>query len=271
MKKALTIILGVLGIMVLATPVLAATTLSLTPTSIETTKEENFPLKVILNPQGIKNYTAKVELEYPAELLEVKSFILANDWTGLSQPGYDLVDNTNGLLIKTAGYPGGFSELVTFGTALFTAKKTGKGVIKVGDNSLVLDTTNQNVLAGPRAQTSIVVRTPAPPPAPEEEVIPLPEEEIVPPPEEEVILPPEEGVVPSPEEVIPLPEEEVVPPEEEILPPSPRPLFDVLIEPAAEQVRKRPIIPIFVGVGIIILIIAAYILHRKRKKGGEIS
>lgn len=240
MKKIFTITLAVLGIMVLAMPVLAATTFLLTPASIDVAEKENFTLIVSINPKGIKNYTAKVELEYPADLLEVKSFTFAGDWMQLNQPAYDLIDNTNGLLIKTAGYPGGVSELIIFGTVLFSAKKTGEGIIKIGEGSLVLDVENQDVLIGPLAQIPVTIAAPPPP---------------------EEVLPPEEEVVP--------PEEEVIPPEEEVVPSPPRPLFDILIEPVAKQFRKGPAVTVLLIVGILSLIILAYIIYRRRKKKVE--
>ncbi|XOB42350.1 MAG: hypothetical protein ACKKMP_03255 [Candidatus Nealsonbacteria bacterium] len=159
-KTIFTIILGVLGIVVLAVPVLASTALSLSPTSINVTQGQNFNQVITINPQGVKNYTVKVELQYPADLLEVRTFTLANNWMALSQQGYDLIDNENGLLIKTAGYPGGISDPITFGIISFSAKQTGSGVIKVGDNSFVLDATNQDVLNDILAQTSVVIALP---------------------------------------------------------------------------------------------------------------
>jgi len=216
MKKIFTITLAVLGIMVLATPVLAATTILLTPASIEITEEENFTLMVAVNPQGIKNYTVKVGLEYPADLLEVKSFTFGSDWMALSQAGYDLVDNTNGVLVKTAGFPGGISEPVTFGIVSFSAKKTGEGIIKIGGDSIVLDGANHNVLSAPLAQTLVTIAAP-------------------------------------------------VPPKEEVVPPV-RPLFDILIEPVAKELRKWPLIPTFGAIGVLILIIVVYIIYRKRKR-----
>ena len=152
--------------MALATPALAATTFLLIPSNIDLAKGEDFTLEVIVNSEDIKNYTVKVELEYPSDLLEIKSFTFGSSWMILSQPGYDLIDNENGFLIKTAGYPGGFSEPVTFGTVLFLAKKTGNGIIKVGEDSLVLDVTNKNVLG---LLTEVAVTITA---LPEEEIPP---------------------------------------------------------------------------------------------------
>lgn len=85
-------------------------------------------------------------------------------------------------------------------------------------------------------------------------------------PEEEVI-PPEE-VIPL-EEVIP-PVEEVIPPEEEIVPSPLRPLFDILIEPVAKELRKWPVTSLLMAIGVIILIIVAYVIYRRRKKRNQL-
>jgi len=239
MKKPISIIiLGLLGTIFLTTPALAATTISLSPSNIAITQGQSFNIIIGVNPQGIKNYTAKIQIQYPADLLEAKSFTFGGGWMALSQPEYDLVDNINGVFVKTAGFPGGVSEPVVFGTVSFLAKKTGEGIIKVEDTSLTLDATNKNILSGPLAQTSVTIAVP--------------------------VLPPEEEVIPPEEEVLP-PEEEVLPPEEEVSVP-PRPLFDILTEPLAKQLQGKPLIPILVAIGILILIIAGYVLYKRRKK-----
>ena len=162
-KSILTTLLGAFGAMVLALPVLAATSMSFTPVNVSVSKGQGFTLTIGINPQGVKNYTAKTELRYPADLLEVKSFTFANGWTALSQSGYDLIDNTNGVFIKTAGYPGGVSSSVTFGTVSFLAKKSGNGIITLNSNSFALDANNQNVLAGASVQTAVAISAPPAP------------------------------------------------------------------------------------------------------------
>lgn len=161
-KNILLISLVILGGMFLTGSVLAATTISLSPASVSVTQGESFNLVIAVNPQGVKNYTVKVELEYPTDLLEVKSFSFSNGWMALSQTGYDLIDNTNGLLIKTAGYPGGIPTSATFGTVSFSAKKSGSGVIKLTSNSMALDAENENVLSSPLAQVTVSIAAPAP-------------------------------------------------------------------------------------------------------------
>ena len=165
MRKLLfTISLAALGVIVLAMPALATTTVSLSPVSVKAVSGKSFNVVIAVNPQGVSNYTEKIELDYPADLLQVKSFSLGSNWMALSQTGYDLVDNANGTLIKTAGYPGGLSSSATFGTISFYAKKAGSGVIKLGTGSLALDAKNQNVLSG-APQVAFTVTAPASVPA----------------------------------------------------------------------------------------------------------
>jgi hypothetical protein len=193
MKKSLFLITLIAAGVVLATSVWAATIISLSPANVSVNQGRTFNLIISVNPQGIKNYTVKAELKYPADLLEVKSFSFGNNWMALVQPGYDLIDNTNGVLIKTAGYPAGTSSAVTFGTISFLAKKAGSGTIQVGNNSLALDSGNQNVLSSTLAQASVNITAPVSPPAPAPTPTPTPEEAVTP--EEEapvVAIPPVE-------------------------------------------------------------------------------
>jgi hypothetical protein len=179
-KYLLTILLGAFGIMAIAAPALAATSVSFTPVNVSVRQGQTFTLTIGVNPQGVKNYTAKAELHYPADLLGVKSFTFAPSWMPLAQPGYDLTDNTNGVFIKTAGYPGGISSAATFGTVTFLAKKSGNGTITLNSgNSLALDVNNQNVIAGASVQTAVAISAPAPTPTtpktPTIQTIPAPE------------------------------------------------------------------------------------------------
>ena len=163
MKKfIITITSGILGVVVLASPVLADSTISFSPANIDVTQGENFALVILVNPHDVKNGTVKLELEYPAELLEVKSFIFADGWmSSFTNSEYDLIDNTNGILIRTAGYPGGISSVKVFGFVLFSAKETGTGVIKIGNNSFIRNAENENVLSEIVAQTFVTITAPA--------------------------------------------------------------------------------------------------------------
>jgi len=235
------IIFGVLGITILATPTLAATTLLFAPTNIDIAEGEDFTVRVVANSTGgIKSYTIKLELEYPADLLEIKSFTIADNWIQLNQPEYDLIDNINGLLIKTAGFPGGFSGLKVFGSISFSNKMAGKGIIKVRKGSFVLDAENQNIFSGPLAQLLVTAAVLL-----EKQIPPVPEEEIV----------PSEKEIPI---VLPVPEEEIVPPSHRF--------FDILIESAVKKFRKVPSLFVLVIGGTLLLIILIYFIYRRIKK-----
>ena len=187
MKKTIfTFLLAGFVALALTAPVFAATTVSLSPTGINATEGQNFTLTVKIDPQDLKNYTAKIELTYPADLLRARSFNFGTSWMPVSQPGYDLIDNANGILIKTAGYPGGLAAQATFGTISFFAKKTGSGIIKLGSNSLALDATNQNLLGSDNVQTSFeIAAAPVSEPVVEEVIaepvieVQIPEEKVI--------------------------------------------------------------------------------------------
>ena len=164
-KTILTITLATLGALVLAMPTLAATTVSLSPVSVSVKSGQSFNVSVAVNPQGTNNYVEKVELKYPADMLQVNSFTLGSAWMALTQPGYDLTDNTNGVLIKSAGYPGGFSSATTFGTVSFYAKKAGSGTITIGNNSLAFEVSSQSALSGSPVSFAITAPAVAPKPS----------------------------------------------------------------------------------------------------------
>ena len=174
-KTILTTISTAIVILVLTMPASATTIVSLSPASVNVAQGQNFNAVISVNPQGISNYAEKIELKYPADMLQVNSFILGSTWMALTQPGYDLTDNTNGLLLKSAGYPGGFSSTTTFGTVSFYAKKAGSGTITIGNNSLAFEVNSQSALSG----SSVSFTTTAPasvPVAPKAPTIPSPAE-----------------------------------------------------------------------------------------------
>jgi hypothetical protein len=145
-----------LGLVVVPVGVLAATTMSFTPSEISVVEGQTFTLTVGINPQGEKNYTTKTEVRYSANMLEATSFTFAEKWIPLAQPGYDSINNTAGVLIKTAGYPGGVSSPTPFGTVLFRAKQSGKATITLHENSFSFDAVSKNVLNG-TAQIDVTV------------------------------------------------------------------------------------------------------------------
>lgn len=119
-----------------------------------------FSVPVSIDPENEEKYTVQLVLEYPPEMLEVTAFTFAGDWMPLSQPGYDSTDNSIGSLIKTAGFPSGFSSRVPFGTVTFHTKQAGDGIIKIGSDTLILNAENISTL---ESSPSILVVAPASP------------------------------------------------------------------------------------------------------------
>jgi hypothetical protein len=156
MKIKILIAVLALEIMFGVVPVMAATDFSFSPVKVNTIEGKDFAVLVKSNPSGLDNYTTKMVINYPADLLEVNSFIFGENWMPLVQPGYSLIDNANGVLIKTGGYPFGYSSVVNFGTISFHAKKPGSGIVKIGSDSISYDA-NNNVINSSPSQFSFVI------------------------------------------------------------------------------------------------------------------
>lgn len=254
-KYLLTILLGVFGITVLAAPALAVTNISFTPVKVSVRQGQSFTLTIGVNPQGVKNYTAKTELRYPAGLLEVKSFTFASGWIPLTQVGYDLTDNLNGVLIKTAGYLGGISSPMAFGTVLFRAKKNGIGTVVLNNNSFVLDANSQNILTSISAQTLVAISAPvfAPITTPKPSTVKVPVSPLS-------VVPP---IVPAPEQPI-------------VALPTPAPSAPIATRSLAASIGS--IVSLGTGsviVGILVILILGYIIYAliqrtRRQKSGKL-
>ncbi len=169
MKKiTLTSIAALVGVFIFAAPAFAATTATLSPANINVTAGKQFTVSISVNPQGASNFAEKLEINYPASTLEVISFNLGSNWTALTQPGYDSTDNANGVVIKTAGYPGGFTSATTFGTVTFRAKKIGTGTIKIGNQSVAFTANTQEPISGTVSSVTVAAAPITPVKAPSE-------------------------------------------------------------------------------------------------------
>ena len=156
MKKNLSIIIfSILFGSVFAVSVSAAI-VSFSSSTINAKSGQELSALIYIDPQGKAIYTAKIQLDFPKNLINIDEFRFAPNWMPLSQSGYDLADNINGVMVKSAGYPGGISNSVLVGSAKFVAKATGRGVINLSDKSFVLDANGQNILTG-NPQMSLVV------------------------------------------------------------------------------------------------------------------
>jgi len=163
MKK--TIIIGGLAVFMSLAGVAYAVsgTISLSPMTKKVTPGQLVVVTVTVSPTGGSAYTVKAKVNYPAGLLEVQSFTFSDGWLPLTQTGYSLIDNTNGVLIKTAGYAGGLSSSKTLGTITFRAKSAGTATVSVAGDSMVLDASNGNIFVGGSSSVlTITSATPTP-------------------------------------------------------------------------------------------------------------
>ncbi len=257
--KIFTLLTITLGAIIVATSALAASSLSFSlseGTSYEV--GDTFRANIVISPAE-KIYTVKAEVNYPADLLKVESFTFNSNWMPISQPGYDTIDNSAGLLIKTAGYPGGISAQAVLGTVTFRVLNSGEAAVKFTSESLVLNAVNTNVADS----LSVLNLTLTSVSAPE---LPIEEQEIVSEEEEEEIIPEGEEEV-TPEEEIVSEEEEVVTlhPEEKIPEESLTSLLLASLEMMQESVWIT-IVVILCLLGLVVIGIKEWELLRKRKK-----
>lgn len=170
MKKITFIVLSlVLGSVLFATQSFAAATATFSPKTATVQNGKLFKLDIVVNPQGTTNYAEKIEVNFPADKVEVVSFTQAPNWMSLSQTSYDVTNNQTGVLIRTAGYPSGITSATTFGTIIFRAKAEGSGIITFGSGSVAYEQNGQPAILGESATftvTAPVVVEPTPTPTP---------------------------------------------------------------------------------------------------------
>lgn len=156
-KKSSAILIMILFVFVLSGQTFA-TTASLDSTRVAVEAGQNFMVNIYVNPDRV-NFAEKIDLSFPPELLQVKSFTLAGTWIGLIQPDYDIIDNVNGRLIKTAGYPSGLANSALFGTIVFSAKKSGQAKIALNSGSMAFEANTQSVISSQGLVLSINPKT----------------------------------------------------------------------------------------------------------------
>jgi hypothetical protein len=125
-----------------------ASSVVVSQSNVSVSKGDKFQIGVSIDPSNTYNYTAKIRIDFPENLLKVSSFNMDRNWLVLPLREYDEINNTKGYLVKTGGFPQGFNSKTLFGTVTFEAKEAGSGSIVVGKDSLVLDAANNNVLEG---------------------------------------------------------------------------------------------------------------------------
>ena len=132
-------------LLIIAIPVSAAN-FSVSDKYVSVKRGDVIEVVVNMNSYDIDSYTFKSSIAFPADLLSVSDWQWGSNLIPIEKDGYDLIDNTSGKIIKTAGYPTGLSGEKEFGVITFVAKKNGNGVILFNDNeSLILDEQSENI------------------------------------------------------------------------------------------------------------------------------
>lgn len=158
MKKLSTFIIG----LSLALPAFAsAASFVVTPSSGSYAAGDTVTLSIAVDPAATSTYTAMLDARFSSDIFEVTSFSMNSQMILLEQPGYDAIDNTKGVLIKTGGYPGGINATTTFGTLVMRVKKDGTGTFTVNDSSKLLDSNNADQQSGNQSVSfTVAAKTP---------------------------------------------------------------------------------------------------------------
>src|SRR3989338_1701750 len=144
----------------------SAAVIGLSSATSVASKGATFSVTVSADSSGEKAYTVRANLSFDPTLLEFVSWSFAPKWLVLSQTGYDTEDNVKGILVKTAGYPGGITSSTVLGTAVFRTKLAGTATVAAGADSLILDKTNKNLLLGGQGSVRVTISSPAAPTTP---------------------------------------------------------------------------------------------------------
>lgn len=137
-----------------------ATKFIITPKKLTLAEGQEVMLVVDVVPnENKRNYTARLEMYYPTDMLEYKSFTYWTNWIPVVRPEYDVVDEINGKIVKTAGVPEGFDTKRIFAVMKFIAKKTGSGYVSVQDGTYLLDATNTDTFTNPTDKNLTALNT----------------------------------------------------------------------------------------------------------------
>ncbi len=153
------IITAFLGLYSCAMTTFAATTATISPAIVNVSAGQRFSIVISVNPQGGTDYAEKIDLKFPQDMIEVVSFTPAPVWIAMNQSGYDITDNINGIIVKTAGYPSGISSQTSFATVSFLAKKSGIATVSLGENSISFQVSSQGKIVGNVSTITIKPKT----------------------------------------------------------------------------------------------------------------
>lgn len=143
------------------------------PTAGEMGQTRSFVVTVY--PAGETIYSVQADLLFDTAVLDILSVEYASGWLPLTQSGYDEINESQGVIVKTAGYPGGVNTPTVFATITTRLTGTGTGAVRTTSDTQVLNAESENVYTG-NASGSVVIR--AVPVAPAVSSEPTPEETV---------------------------------------------------------------------------------------------
>jgi len=106
------------------------------PTQGEYKVGEKINLTISVNPNGNNYDTIFTNLKFPSDLLELQNFKFGEQYSVQSPD--NTFDNSTGIMLHSAGIPGGSNANSIFGTASFLVKKNGEATITLNPESEIL-------------------------------------------------------------------------------------------------------------------------------------
>lgn len=117
-----------------------ASSIQLVPSITYATKGQEFEVTALIIPER-SNYTVSLKMCF--QNAEFQGFEQSNEWLQLRVPKY--WETNQGMVARTAGFPGGFNTSTVFGKFIFKATETGFINVSTDTSSLILDADNKNV------------------------------------------------------------------------------------------------------------------------------
>lgn len=119
-------------------------------------------IPVYVNAEEEPVVIADARIQFPRDLLWVKSFTIAPSWVAVSGETYNYVDNGSGVTRATAGFEEGIHGHTLFGELELIAIGAGVADVRVLPDSSLLDAHNRDVLADTKeAHTQIEIAVPS--------------------------------------------------------------------------------------------------------------
>ena len=141
-NRFLWVLVGVLSVIILllSRDIANASTIQLIYPTSTIQKGQEFEVTALIIPER-SNYTVSLKMCF--QNAEFQGFEQSDEWFQLRVPKY--WETNQGMIARTAGFPGGFNTSTVFGKFIFKAKETGFINVSTDTSSLILDADNKNV------------------------------------------------------------------------------------------------------------------------------